>query len=35
MVVIQIQVEKNIIEDAFIDGRASVNIITKRKKANM
>jgi hypothetical protein len=29
MVVIQVQVGKNIIEDVLINGRASVNIITK------
>jgi hypothetical protein len=29
MVVIQVQVGENIIEDVLIDGRASVNIITK------
>jgi hypothetical protein len=30
MVVIQIQVGKNIVEDILIDGGASVNIITKK-----
>jgi hypothetical protein len=29
MAVIQVQVGKNIVEDVLIDGRASVNIITK------
>jgi len=29
MVVIQVQVGKNIIEDAFLDGSTNVNIITK------
>jgi hypothetical protein len=29
MVVIQVQVGKNIVEDVLLDGRASVNIITK------
>jgi hypothetical protein len=29
MVVIQVQVGKNTIEDVLLDGRASVNIITK------
>jgi hypothetical protein len=29
MAVIQVQVGKNIIEDVLLDGRASVNIITK------
>jgi hypothetical protein len=29
MVVIQVQVRKNIVEDVFLDGGASVNIITK------
>jgi hypothetical protein len=29
MVIIQVQVVKNIVEDVLIDGGASVNIITK------
>jgi hypothetical protein len=29
MVIIQVQVGKNIVEDVLLDGRASVNIITK------
>jgi hypothetical protein len=35
MVVIQIQVEKNIIEDALINGGASVNIITENLKTKL
>jgi hypothetical protein len=35
MVVIQIQVGKNIVEDVLIDGRASVNIITENLKTKL
>jgi hypothetical protein len=34
MVVIQVQVGKNIVEDVLLDGRASVNIIQKTSKQN-
>jgi hypothetical protein len=34
MVIIQVQVVKNIVEDVLIDGGASVNIITKTSQQN-
>jgi hypothetical protein len=35
MVIIQIQVGKNILEDVLLDGGASVNIITKNHKTEL
>jgi hypothetical protein len=35
MAVIQVQGEKNIVEDVLIDGEASVNIITKNLKTKL
>jgi hypothetical protein len=35
MVVIQVQVGKNIVEDVLLDRRASVNIITKNRKTKL
>jgi hypothetical protein len=35
MVIIQVQVGKNIVEDVLIDGRASVNIIIKNLKTKL
>jgi hypothetical protein len=35
MVVIQVQVGKNIVEDVLLDGDASVNIITKNLRTKL
>jgi hypothetical protein len=35
MAIIQVQVGKNIVEDVLLDGRASVNIITKHFKIKL
>jgi hypothetical protein len=35
MAIIQVQVEKNIVEDVLIDGGASVNIITKNLRTKL
>jgi hypothetical protein len=35
MVIIQVQVVKNIVEDVLIDGRVSVNIITENLRSKL
>ncbi len=35
MVVIQVQIDKNIIDDVFLDGGSRLNIITKQLRARL